>query len=90
MKFSNLLTAVAVAAAGLVVAPVAAQAGTAAAGSVVSANKLTDFGSRSSTTVRSEENLSGGLLVVLLLAIGAGGYGLYKAIDKNDKSRGAN
>lgn len=88
MKFSNLLTAVA--AAGLVVAPVAAQAGTAAAGSVVSANKLTDFGSRSSTAVRSEENLSGGLLVVLLLAVGAGGYGLYKAIDKDDKSRGAN
>jgi len=88
MKLKSALSALA--AAGLVVAPVAAQAGTSAAKSVVSANGLSAIGQRQSTKVSKDENLSGGILIALLLAAGAGGYGIYKAVDKNkDKSNGA-
>ncbi|KQM14722.1 hypothetical protein [Novosphingobium sp. Leaf2] len=90
MKLSNLLSAAT--AVGLVVAPVAAQAGTAAAGSVVSAGKLSDFGSRRSTKVRSNENLDGTSTAIVgaLAAATLVGGAVIIADDNNNKSNGSN
>lgn len=88
MKLSNLLSAAT--AVGLVIAPVAAQAGTAAAGSVVSAGKLSDFGSRRSTKVRANENLTPTAAIVggvALLAVVGGAVII--ADDNNNRSNGS-
>lgn len=87
MKIKSVLSAVAVA--GLVVAPVAAQAGTAAANSIVSERGLSSVAKRNATKVKANESLSGGLLIAAVLAGGAAVYGLTQVLDDDDKSDGA-
>lgn len=84
MKFSSLMAGVA--AAGLVIAPVAAQAGTKASTAIAAP---ADFGSRSSAAVAKQNKASPALWLVGLLAVGAAGFGLYKLIDDDNKSRGS-
>lgn len=82
MKFRNAF--VSLAAAGLVIAPVAAQAGTSAAASVPS------VAGRVSTDVSKDQKIAPGLLVAILVAAGAATYGLVEAFDSGNKSNGAN
>lgn len=84
MKFGSF--AAGLAAVGFLIAPLAAQAGTKA--STVSAS-LPDFGSRDSTPVGKKNKLKPGETALIVLALGAGGFGLYKAIDNKDTSRGS-
>lgn len=86
MKLRNLIPAIA--AAGLVVAPVAVQAGTVASAAMP---KMSTKGvaARKSTVVARDESLKPGLLIALILAGGAAAYGLSKAVD-NNKSNGGN
>lgn len=85
MKLKSALPAIA--ALGLVVAPVAAQAGTAAGSSVVSARSLSAVGERRSSSVKQAERLTPALWLVVLLGVGAATYGVVKATDDN-KSNG--
>lgn len=82
MKLKNLVSTAA--AAGLLLAPLAAQAGTSAA-SVPGA-----VGSRASASVKKSDSLNPGLTIAVVVAAGAATYGLAKAVDNNSKSRGAN
>ncbi len=85
MKFSRIASALA--AGSLLVAPIAAQAGTRAQSSAV--YPTTGYAaSRSSATVEDENDLKPVQLLLLLLALGAAGYGISRAID--GKSNGAN
>ena len=84
----NLLASIA--AAGLAVAPVAAQAGTRAADSGVSMDALSSL-QRVSSPIRSSEKADGGLPVpLIILLFGAAGAGLILAIEggENNKSPG--
>lgn len=86
MKLKNALVAVAIM--GVLMSPVAAQAGTpsaAAAGKIV---KVSDMGARKSTAVRGKQKADAGVVVIALLGAGAAGFGVYKAVD-DDKSNGS-
>jgi hypothetical protein len=84
MKLREAFAAISVAA--MTIAPVAAQAGTAASSSVPSMNS--SMGMRASSGVAKKDKLNGADLVLVFVALGAGGYGIYEA-TKNDKSDGA-
>ncbi|KPH65741.1 hypothetical protein ACLIMP_05680 [Novosphingobium aerophilum] len=85
MKFGSLVAGIT--AATMVLAPVAAQAGTSASASVVKPV----YGSRTTTSVDKKQKATAGAYVLGALALGAAGFGLYKAIDNgNDKSNGSN
>ncbi|MEE4453943.1 hypothetical protein [Novosphingobium resinovorum] len=75
-------------AAAMIAAPVAAQAGTTAAASVGKISNLSGVGERRSTDVKAKQKADGTLVVVGLLAAGAAGFGIYKAVD-DDKSNGS-
>ena len=81
---------------GLLMTPLAAQAGTRAQSSTMLARPavaeaaFSDFGVRKSATVRKENGIQTGSLILVGL-IGAGvGAATYAVIDDNNKSRGAN
>jgi hypothetical protein len=84
MKFGSF--AASIAAVGFLVAPLAAQAGTKASAAVAAP---VDFGSRASAPVGKKNKLTGGETALLLLALAGGGFGIYKAIDNKDTSRGS-
>ena len=79
MKIRNLLSAVA--AAGIVVAPVAAQAGTSAASSTVNAAAISGVSSRESSMVTAEQDIDAGTLLLIILALIAAGWGLKEIIE---------
>lgn len=84
MKARNLLPAVA--AFGLVFAPVAAEAGTAASSAMGAAS----VGSRTTSTVSAKDSLTPTTWLLIALAAGAGGYGISRAVKSdNNKSNGA-
>lgn len=83
MKARNLLPAVA--ALGLVFAPVVAEAGTAASSTM----GATSIGSRTTSSVSDKNNLNPGFWVLIALTAGAAGYGLSQAFKKHHKSNGA-
>lgn len=88
MKIKSVLSALTVA--GLVIAPVAAQAGTAASNSIVSERGISSFAKRNTTKVKTSESLSGGLLIAVILGAGAAVYGVTQLVDDdNDESDGA-
>lgn len=82
MKLKNALFALT--AAGMVAAPVAAQAGTAASASTVKIASLSGAADRKATTVQAKQKLEAGSLVLVLLAAGAAGFGVAKAVDDNE------
>lgn len=82
MKFSSLVTGIA--AAGLVMAPVAAQAGTKASTAVVSP---VDFGSRASAGVAKTNQWKAGTWIAIVLATGAFTWGMIELLS-DEKSRG--
>lgn len=84
MKFSNI--AAALAASSLLMAPIAAQAGTRASGSAVYP-AATYSANRASAAVAEENELAPSALIIILLAGGAAAFGIAKAIDS--KSNGA-
>lgn len=86
MKLKNAL--VAMAAMGVLVSPVAAQAGTTAAAATGKIVNVSDMGARKSTAVRSKQKADAGVVVIALLGAGAAGFGVYKAVD-DDKSNGS-
>ncbi|MEG8222602.1 hypothetical protein OSJ57_18545 [Sphingomonas sp. HH69] len=84
MKARNLLPAVA--AFGLVFAPVAAEAGTSASSAMGAAS----VGSRTTSTVRGKDKLTPAIGIVIALAAAAGGYGISQAVKSDhNKSNGA-
>lgn len=87
MKLKNILAAAA--ASGLIFAPLAAQAGTAASASMPKSS-VSDVASRRSSSVSEDQRMAPGLLIAVVLAAGAAAYGLSKALDNNNKSHGAN
>lgn len=87
MKFSRIASALA--AGSLLVAPIAAQAGTRAVSSSV--YPTTGYSpSRSSTKVDDENGLKPAMWVIVLLSGGAAAYGLSRALAAKSKSNGAN
>lgn len=84
MKLNDVLAAVA--AAGVLVSPIAAQAGTSA--SVGKISNLSDVGSRQSTAVEKKNNASADVVVLALLAAGPAVAGIVLAVD-DDKSSGS-
>lgn len=78
MKIRNLISAAT--AAGLLIAPVAAQAGTSAAASVPG------VGSRTSSAVAEGNKVKAGTLVAIVLATGAVVWGAAEAFDKSNGS----
>ena len=87
MKINNVFATVA--AVGVALAPVAAHAGTRAGSSVVSASKLSGFGSRRSAKVEKRENLTPGLLIGGIALAAVAGAVVVIATD-NNKSNGSN
>lgn len=85
MKFSRIASALA--AASLLVAPIAAQAGTRASASTVYPTESYSA-SRVSSSVGDENSLTPLSWILILLGFGAGAFGIAKAIDS--KSSGAN
>lgn len=85
MKFSRIGSALAVA--SLVLAPVAAQAGTRAASSSVYP-AASYSASRQSAKVEDENSLKPAIWVIVLLSGGAAAYGLSRAFDNG--SNGSN
>lgn len=81
-------TMLALGAAAVLAAPVAAQAGTTAAASVGKISSLSGVGERRSAAVKAKNKADGGVVVLGLLAAGAAGFGVYKAVD-DDKSNGS-
>lgn len=81
MKFGSLVAGAA--AAGLVMAPAAAQAGTKASTALVAP---AESGVRTSTAVAKKNEWKSGTWIIAVLAAGAATYGLIKAFE--DKSRG--
>jgi hypothetical protein len=79
MKIRNLISAAT--AAGLLIAPVAVQAGTSAAASVPG------VGARASSGVAEANKVKGGTLIAVVLATGAVIWGIKEATD--DKSNGS-
>lgn len=86
MKLKN--TLLALSAGAMLVAPVAAQAGTKASASTGKIATLSGAGARQSTDVKKKQKAEPGLIVVGALAVGAAGYGLYTAVD-DDTSNGS-
>lgn len=84
MKLKSALSALA--AASFVVAPLAAQAGTTASKSVVSARALSSVGERRATNVAAKENLTGVEILALVAALVAAGVGAYAIIDDNGET----
>ena len=85
MKFSHIASALA--ASALLVAPIAAQAGTRASGSAV--YPATSYSaSRASAKVDDENGLKPAIWVIVLLSGGAAAYGLSRAFA--GKSNGSN
>lgn len=82
MKFTSLITGLM--AAGLVISPVAAQAGTKASSAVVAP---ADFGSRATANVDKKNNWKAGTWIAAMLAAGAVTWGVIEALS-DDKSRG--
>ncbi|EJL35189.1 hypothetical protein PMI02_00224 [Novosphingobium sp. AP12] len=83
MKLKNALTS-----AGMAAAPVAAQAGTAAAASTVKIASVAGTAECKATTVKAKQNLAADSLLLALFAPGAAGFGVAKAVDDN-KSDGS-
>lgn len=83
MKISNVLSGMA--AVALVVAPVAANAGTSAASSIATAPA---YGARASMPVAKKQNMSAGITVLAVVAVAAAGFGIYEAVKDDNKSRG--
>lgn len=77
-------TLLALSASAMIVAPVAAQAGTAASASVGKIANMSGVGMRHSTSVAKKQNVGAGVAVLGVLAIAAGGYGIYEATKKNN------
>ncbi|EZP66688.1 hypothetical protein BV97_05744 [Novosphingobium resinovorum] len=84
MKLNKVLAAVA--AAGFLVSPIAAQAGTSASAGKIS--NLSGVGARQSTAVQKKNNASAGVGVLALLAAGAAVAGVALVVD-DDKSNGS-
>ncbi len=85
MKFSRIASALA--ASSLLIAPIAAQAGTRAGSS--SLYPTTGYSaSRASAKVEDENGLKPAIWVIILLSGGAAAYGLSRALEA--KSNGAN
>lgn len=75
----------------MLAAPVAANAGTNAAASSLSAGKIASLkgvGERKSAGVKAKNNADAGVTILGVLAAGAAGFGVYKAVDDN-KSNGS-
>lgn len=85
MAFSRIASALA--ASALVVAPVAAEAGTRASNSAVYATGSYSA-SRVSTSVKADNGLKPAYWIIILLSGGAAAYGISRALD--NKSSGAN
>lgn len=86
MKIKSMIAAAA--AAAMLTAPVAANAGTTAAASLNGVKPvLSSKEVRASRSVKRENGISTAGAVVGVLALGFAGYGLYKAFDDN-KSNG--
>jgi hypothetical protein len=86
MKLKNAMLSLT--AAAMLVAPVAAQAGTSASASTGKIASLSGIGERKSAPVKAKQKLEGGILVLAVVGAAAGGYGIYKAVDDN-KSNGS-
>jgi hypothetical protein len=72
----------------MVAAPLAAQAGTAAAASTVKIGSVAGPAERESTIVKAKQILAADSLLLALLTTGAAGFGVAKAVDDN-KSDGS-
>lgn len=86
MKLRNALVGASLAAVAL--APLAAEARTAASAAVPSVGSSIASGSRASSSVVKKNGLDGTETVLLVVAAGAAGYGAYE-LAKDDKSRGS-
>jgi len=86
MKFKNALFAVGTAA--MLVAPVAAQAGTVASASTGKIANLSGVGERRSAPVKAKNKAEAGVLALAVLGAGAATYGVVRAVD-DDKSNGS-
>lgn len=87
MKLKNALLSLT--AAAMLAAPVAAQAGTTASASTSKIASLSGVGERKSTSVKAKQKLEGAVLVLAVVGVAAGGYGIYKAVDDDNKSNGS-
>ncbi|MEE4454751.1 hypothetical protein [Novosphingobium resinovorum] len=76
-------------AAGMVLAPVAAQAGTTAAASVGNLSSLSGVGERQSTAVKKKNGADSGTVILAVVGAAAIGGGIYALVDKKDKSNGS-
>ncbi|WP_404479676.1 hypothetical protein [Novosphingobium sp. BL-52-GroH] len=86
MKLRN--TLLSLTATAMLVAPVAAQAGTTAAASTGKIASLAGMGERKSAGVKARNKADAGVVVLAVAALGAGTYGVVNAVEDN-KSNGS-
>ncbi|QDK31500.1 hypothetical protein [Sphingomonas sp. IC081] len=87
MKLKNVMPVVA--AAGLLFAPIAAQAGTAASAALPKAASLSGAGVRSSAPVQAKQKAAPGVFILGAVALGLAGWGIVEAAKSDNKSNGA-
>lgn len=87
MKLKNVMPAVA--AAGLLLAPIAAQAGTAASAALPKAGSLSGAGVRHSAPVQAKQKATPGVFVLGALGAGLATWGIVEATKSDSKSNGA-
>jgi hypothetical protein len=86
MKLTNTLAVMA--AVGVLVSPIAAQAGTTASAATGKIANVSGMGARQSTAVNSKQKADGAIIALAVVGAAAAGYGIYKAVD-DDKSNGS-
>lgn len=86
MNLKNIMLSAA--AAGMLAAPVAAQAGTTASASTGKISSVSGLGSRQSMAVKGKQKADSAIVVLAVVGAAAAGYGIYEAV-KDDKSDGA-
>ncbi|WP_404480174.1 hypothetical protein [Novosphingobium sp. BL-52-GroH] len=86
MKLKNIMLSVA--AAGVLAAPVAAQAGTTASAATGKIANVSGLGARQSMAVKGKQKADSAIIVLAVVGAGAAGYGIYEA-TKDDKSNGS-
>lgn len=86
MKLKSAL--IALGASALVVAPVAAQAGTAASASVGKVASLSSVGARQTSSVEKKQKAGSGVWLLAALGAAAAGFGIYKAVDDDNTASG--
>ncbi len=77
---------IALSATAMLMAPVAAQAGTAPSASVGKVSNLAGSGARQSTAIKKKQNIEPAIAVVALIGAGLATYGIVEAVDGGGSS----